>query len=522
MPELTIETTIVDEVVIATTLTEGPALSIASVVNTIGGDPPGTAATLVADHEAAANPHPDYLTQAEGDALYGAGSVSSVNGESGPAVVLDADDVGAVPRTPITPILHTSAGGSLNTVLQAALDSAYAAGGGIVRLPAGGSFTLTDSLTIKETVELHAHGAKITYSGSGIMCLLRNLDGTGVTPGPRVLGGRWIGTSSAVGAFRILDSTSCHIESTKIEGFSNTTGDSGANTTGWAIEIRNEAHWSETSFILNNRVAGNRHAIVFTPQSVSGGVGGTDSFARTKVINLMVAGGFPFWPMIWMRGNVYDSVFYAIGGNIASNLVALFTFGPGGMNGTTIADLGIEGAGGSALFAIDPLGAPSQMPILTGSVHRDADQLDWLSTVGEFGGHTWFGARHLRERATDPLNPPTGLVSLYSKAEAVWFRASTGTAKKLAADADLQAHITDTIDAHDASAISTLVHGVNQEVEVQAGMDFLTDFHGGSGVTASRPLPASLNVGAAYFDTTLGIPVWTTGTDWVDATGAIV
>ena len=35
-----------------------------------GGDPAGTAAALLADHESAADPHPQYLTQSEGDALY--------------------------------------------------------------------------------------------------------------------------------------------------------------------------------------------------------------------------------------------------------------------------------------------------------------------------------------------------------------------------------------------------------------------------------------------------------------------
>ena len=35
-----------------------------------GGDPAGTAAALLAAHESAADPHPQYLTQSEGDALY--------------------------------------------------------------------------------------------------------------------------------------------------------------------------------------------------------------------------------------------------------------------------------------------------------------------------------------------------------------------------------------------------------------------------------------------------------------------
>lgn len=42
-----------------------------------------------------------------------------------------------------------------------------------------------------------------------------------------------------------------------------------------------------------------------------------------------------------------------------------------------------------------------------------------------------------------------------------------------------------------------------------------------AGDTASRPI-TGLQVGQFYFDTTLGIPIWWNGTDWVDATGTVV
>ena len=40
-----------------------------------------------------------------------------------------------------------------------------------------------------------------------------------------------------------------------------------------------------------------------------------------------------------------------------------------------------------------------------------------------------------------------------------------------------------------------------------------------SGVTANRPI-ANLLIGQVYFDTTLGYPIWWSGSDWVDSTGA--
>ena len=41
-----------------------------------------------------------------------------------------------------------------------------------------------------------------------------------------------------------------------------------------------------------------------------------------------------------------------------------------------------------------------------------------------------------------------------------------------------------------------------------------------SGTTALRPTLASDDIGYEYFDTTLGLPVWWDGSDWLDATGA--
>jgi hypothetical protein len=44
----------------------------------------------------------------------------------------------------------------------------------------------------------------------------------------------------------------------------------------------------------------------------------------------------------------------------------------------------------------------------------------------------------------------------------------------------------------------------------------------GSGATTARPAAGTAGAGAMFFDTTLGKPIWSTGTAWVDATGAAV
>ena len=40
------------------------------------------------------------------------------------------------------------------------------------------------------------------------------------------------------------------------------------------------------------------------------------------------------------------------------------------------------------------------------------------------------------------------------------------------------------------------------------------------GATGSRP--TAMQVGQRYFDTTLGIPIWWNGTNWINASGATV
>ena len=44
-------------------------------------------------------------------------------------------------------------------------------------------------------------------------------------------------------------------------------------------------------------------------------------------------------------------------------------------------------------------------------------------------------------------------------------------------------------------------------------------FLNGSGTTGNRPAVGDSVLGAQYFDTTLGYPIWNDNTNWIDATG---
>jgi hypothetical protein len=59
--------------------------------------------------------------------------------------------------------------------------------------------------------------------------------------------------------------------------------------------------------------------------------------------------------------------------------------------------------------------------------------------------------------------------------------------------------------------------------EVQGAIDALKRRVVGFGATAARPnIPGDVNTGGMYFDTDLGIPVWSNGVVWVDAAGVAV
>lgn len=67
----------------------------------------------------------------------------------------------------------------------------------------------------------------------------------------------------------------------------------------------------------------------------------------------------------------------------------------------------------------------------------------------------------------------------------------------------------------------TLVTPLIGSVEVQGVLDILKRRITGSGNTASRPaIPADIDTGGMYFDTDLGIPIWSNGAIYVDAAGA--
>jgi hypothetical protein len=90
----------------------------------VGADPAGTAATAVANHEAAGDPHPQYTTTAEAAA---AAPVQQVNGKTG-VVILNAADVSADPAgTAATAVSNHEAAGDPHPQYTTAAEASAAA-----------------------------------------------------------------------------------------------------------------------------------------------------------------------------------------------------------------------------------------------------------------------------------------------------------------------------------------------------------------------------------------------------------
>lgn len=371
----------------------------------------------------------------EGEPVPAGGQVTSVNEQTGD-VRLDARDVGAMPAAGGRPIVLTSTGGSLDGHLQAALDRA-AEEGGVVVIPPGGTYKLSRPFTIRPQVELWAHNAQIFYSGTDVMCTLTTGKDNTVLLGPKVLGGRWVGSGAAARGFLISDARTCELAHMSITGFETS-----------AIELRTVGFWTELNWLHDLRITADRHAVVFTPASVVGG-SGSDSFARTRCQRIQVhkkRSTPPRYPLFWLRGLVYDSTFSDIGGNLSADDVPVFRFDAGNYVGTTIANLGFESGRddegelftGCALFYAPKLGVGESrtMPVFAGALRHTNNMDRWFrgQIPVPFDTRRELGPVAFEERPDASVPASAGEVKLFARDGALWIKTPDGLTRRIVTD----------------------------------------------------------------------------------------
>lgn len=360
------------------------------------------------------------------------GPVTSVNGQAGD-VRLDARDVGAIPAAGRAPIVLKSTGGSLDGHLHAALDEA-AEDGGVVVIPPGGTYKLSQPFTVRPQVELWAHNAQIFYSGTEVMCTLKLWDDNVVLLGPKVLGGRWVGAGAASRGFLIEDARYCELAHMSIASFKTS-----------AIELRIVDFWTEVCWLHDLEISAERHAVVFSPASVTGG-SGSESFARTRCqrIQIQKKRNTPSGhPLFWLRGLVYDSTFSDIGGNLQAPDVPVFRFDAGNYVGTAIANLGFESGRdddgklftGCALFHAPKLapGESRTMPVFAGALRHTHNMDRWFQgqTPVPFDARRELGPVAFEERPDASVTASAGEVKLFARDGALWIKTPDGQSRRI-------------------------------------------------------------------------------------------
>ena len=226
-----------------------------------------------------------------------------------------------------------------------------AADGGMLRIKPG-SYTVTDNLSYDVNdgpVVIDARGATITFASGVVGLTITNSTGGGGSyTGAQVWGGNWRSNGTPTHGIRILDCSR-----TKLFGLDLT----GA-TFETAIELRNENSYCEQTQIIGGSITGSKHAIDFSPRSVTGGgPTGTESFARTRIMGLSVSGGSAGEYLVRCRGGVYDSTIFGIGGNLLPGAHGIYL--SGAMGGTYIDNIGFEGGDATSvgITSADPWGS---------------------------------------------------------------------------------------------------------------------------------------------------------------------
>lgn len=242
------------------------------------------------------------------------------------------------------------------TAIQMAIDT------GVVNLGPGKSYRLDRELFWAHTqgpLVINAVGATVTYTGSGTMFTATMAQAAGGLPTIYSLGGTWVGTDKATGSFMLSDVRGAMFDKPSFRGFTNAS----------AVVLSNDHWWCERNSFRDPQVRDCNRAVQFQV------TGGTGSFARTSISNILLSGGTPGVAQIDMDEtcNVYDSDIGPIHGNLTSGVIAMHL--DGGMGGTVIRDIGLEQTNGTEDAYVFSVGKLTAAPTVRGPVKLRSTQL---------------------------------------------------------------------------------------------------------------------------------------------------
>lgn len=147
----------------------------------------------------------------------------------------------------------------------------------------------------------------------------------------KFFGGKMIGTSAALGCFKITDVGNGRFVDIHCLNFD----------AGIAFHVRNWNFSSENNLFAYISNSDGFRCFQFDGADDTGGPGTSSSFARTKILNMFQAGG-EYWIYINRDAAFYDSVISGVRGNMATVRVPGCIYCIGSMKGTVIEKIGIE------------------------------------------------------------------------------------------------------------------------------------------------------------------------------------
>ena len=388
-----------------------------------------------------------------------------------------------------------------STAIQNALTQLQSNGGGTLIIPKGTYSQATGAIYDCKygSIRIIADGATITYSGTGVgLTLTNSLGGGGAAIyRPIIEAGLWIGSSTGT-CIRVLDCSRAQIQGAWV-----------SSGTGTCVELRNYASYCEQTVITGCVLVGGT-ALITNPASVTGGTG-TGSFARTRVTDTIISGGISGQWLVILNGQVYDSSFLNLGGNL--NAGANGFYFNGSHEGTVVQTLGFEGGNSSSVLL-------GQGPNLAASVHpifANIDSLAPITTTNSVWTYPYriWGTSLMVGPSTIPAN---GVLRL----------SGPGTIRCMSSDGLRELEMfraiqpSGTLDQLAIGGFTTWADGIllAQNTTCSGVFSATNGLVVPAGPTSSRP--ASPAPYYHYFDTTIEKPIWYSYANgrWQDATGA--
>lgn len=309
-------------------------------------------------------------------------------------------------------IMHFGAYGDGSHNDTAAFQAAIDTQTGLVVLPPGKNFRINTGLTWAHTqgeLTILAHGATVTYYGSGTALTATMTSGTSGLPSIRIFGGTWVdGGGTAAGFVKLSDVRQSYFDKLIVKNF----------TVGTAFTLSNDTKWCEKNTFNDIQVRDCNKAFQFQV------TGGTGSFARTTVSNLRLTGGVAGVCLIDMTNacNVYDSYFAPIHGNITSDAIVMKL--DGGMGGTAIGPISVEQTNGVTDAYIFSVGTLGTIPTVRGPIKLRSTQLylggapatgpRWIPHVDSAVAATTPGAVISKLQVYDETGVSLGYIPVYN------------------------------------------------------------------------------------------------------------